>query len=259
MASPPEPPSERFESVVDPVDGARWEIDVGFVGSTWRCIWGQGCQGILDRPAPELGQGCCSVGAELLDDDEARTIEALGLTLDPTHFQHSAAAVSGGVLTFTASTSTSATRVVDGACIFLNRPGFEGGEGCALHLAAVRDGESPIDAKPSVCWQLPLKVDHLPDGTRRLRRWRRHDWSPSPTPARPATPALGPTAVHGAGAGTGIAWCCTEDRSTADAYAPAPDGPADQRVVVAMEAELTALLGREVTVELRRRLDAESG
>ena len=30
------------------------------------------------------------------------------------------------------------TRVVDGACIFLNRPGFAGGAGCALHALALR-------------------------------------------------------------------------------------------------------------------------
>ena len=49
------------------------------------------------------------------------------------------------------------TRVVDGACIFLNRTGFAGGAGCALHLAAFDAGESPIDFKPSVCWQLPIR------------------------------------------------------------------------------------------------------
>ena len=57
------------------------------------------------------------------------------------------------------------TRVVDGACIFLNRPGFAGGAGCALHLAAVDAGESPIDWKPSVCWQLPIRVDWEPRPT----------------------------------------------------------------------------------------------
>ena len=30
------------------------------------------------------------------------------------------------------------TRVVDGACVFLNRPGFSGGAGCALHRTRLR-------------------------------------------------------------------------------------------------------------------------
>ncbi len=47
------------------------------------------------------------------------------------------------------------TRLVDGACIFLNRPGFAGGPGCALHVAALDAGERPLDWKPDVCWQLP--------------------------------------------------------------------------------------------------------
>ena len=35
------------------------------------------------------------------------------------------------------------TRLVDDACIFLNRPGFAGGPGCALHLHAHRTGQAP--------------------------------------------------------------------------------------------------------------------
>ena len=32
------------------------------------------------------------------------------------------------------------TRVVDGACLFLNRPDFDGPTGCALHALAIREG-----------------------------------------------------------------------------------------------------------------------
>jgi hypothetical protein len=69
---------------------------------------------------------------------------------------------------------------VEGACIFLNRPGFAGGEGCALHLGALAEGDSPIDWKPSVCWQLPIKVDWVDRGdggeVATVRRWARGDW-----------------------------------------------------------------------------------
>ena len=44
---------------------AHWSFDADFLRSNWQCIWGRGCQGILDHPAEHLGQGCCSVGAEL--------------------------------------------------------------------------------------------------------------------------------------------------------------------------------------------------
>ncbi len=59
------------------------------------------------------------------------------------------------------------TRVVDGACIFLNRPGFSGGAGCALHALADRTGLHPLETKPDVCWQLPIR--------RTFRNVERHD------------------------------------------------------------------------------------
>ena len=49
------------------------------------------------------------------------------------------------------------TKVVDGACIFLNRPGFPGRMGCALHQHAVLQGLPPTTLKPEVCWQPPIR------------------------------------------------------------------------------------------------------
>jgi hypothetical protein len=83
-------------------------------------------------------------------------ISALAVTLDPDRFERHAEASEDGIFSDGARTHT---RVVDGGCIFLNRPGFAGGAACALHLAAIDAGESPIDWKPSVYWQLPIKVD----------------------------------------------------------------------------------------------------
>ncbi len=202
-----------------------WRFDRSFLLSRWTCIWGRGCLGILDEPAPELGQGCCSVGAELGDQDEARRISALAATVEPSRFQHHAEAVDGGIFS---DESRTFTRVVDGACIFLNRPGFEGGAGCALHVEALATGESPIDWKPSVCWQLPIRVDWEPTGggteVATVRRWTRDDWGDE---------------------GETMAWCCTEgDR----AYV------GDRPVVDSLADELEAVVGVEVYVQLRRRL-----
>jgi len=203
-----------------------WRFDTEFLTSNWVCIWGRGCLGILPQPAAELGHGCCSIGADLDGDDEARRIVALAATLDAGHFQHHGDAVAGGV--FADATRTS-TRIVDGACIFLNRPGWSGGAGCALHLAALQYGESPIDWKPSVCWQLPVKVDWEPagDGTEvaTVRGWARGDWG-----------AEGET----------MAWCCTEGTR---AYI------GERPVVESLGDELEAIVGREVYVELRQRLN----
>ena len=193
--------------------------------SNWTCIWGRGCLGILPQPDAELGHGCCSIGADLDGEDEARLIGALAATLDPARFELHVEAAEGGVF---ADATRRSTRVVNGACIFLNRAGFAGGAGCALHLAALDSGESPIDWKPSVCWQLPIKVDweQSPDGTEvaTVRAWSRRDWG-----------------SHG----ETMAWCCTEGTL---AYV------GDRPVVESLRDELEAVVGHEVYVELRRRL-----
>ena len=210
------PPVEtRFIELTD-VDGStRWRIDRGFLDSHWRCRWGQGCQGIEDEAAPDLHRGCCSVGAHLADDDEAMTIDALAACLPPEGFQFFDHARDGGVF---ADDSRRATRVVDGACIFLNRPGFPGGMGCSLHLAAQAEGGDPLDYKPGVCGRLPLRVEHLPEGDQgevrvELRAWRRDDWGPG---------------------GASMAWWCTEAPECFDASEP---------VVTSLAEPLRRLLG----------------
>lgn len=221
----PEAPLEEID------DGDTvWRFDRSFLTSNWACIWGRGCQGILPEPAERLGQGCCSIGADLDGEDEARNLSALAATLDDARFQHHAEANGEGGI-FGDGTHT-ATRVVDGACIFLNRPGFPGGAGCALHIEALHAGESPLVWKPSVCWQLPIKVDWEPGENdtevATVRRWTRADWG-----------AEGQT----------MAWCCTEgDR----AYVGA------RPVVESLAEELEAVVGATVYVELRRRLGKES-
>lgn len=211
------------EEIVD--GGTVWRFDGAFLRSNWTCIWGRGCLGILPEPAEHLGQGCCSLGAELDGEDEAMTLSALAATIDPDRFEHHAEAGAGGIFADDRRTST---RVVDGACIFLNRPGFAGGAGCALHLEALHAGEPPLEWKPSVCWQLPIRVDWEPgEGATEVatvRRWSRADWG-----------AEGET----------MAWCCTEGQR---AYA------GDRPVVESLAEELEALAGPAVYEQLRRRL-----
>ncbi len=223
-----QPYEARYERFTDPVDGTRWRIDVGFTSSNWTCIWGRGCEGILDHRSAELNQGCCSVGAHLIDDEEAKLIGALGLMLDPARFQNHAAAAEGGVL---ADGAQPATRVVDDACIFFNKPGFEGGEGCALHLAAVDEDESPLDWKPSICWQAPLKVDEHDDGSKTLRPWVRSDWGEDET----------------------LAWCCSEPNLGDDAPSAYVG---TETVAQSLHPELVGLVGPEIAVELRTRAEA---
>ena len=214
------------DGFIEVADGETlWRFEPDFMRSNWTCIWGRGCKGILDHPAEELQQGCCSVGAELTDLEEAMTVSALASTIPPELWQHALAVDANDVFS---DESRSNTKVVDGACIFLNRPGFAGGAGCALHLAADDAGESPIDWKPSVCWQLPVRVDWemQPDGVEHatVRRWSRADWGDD---------------------GDTMAWCCTDEP---DAYV------GTSPVVDSLAEELAGITGQHVYVELRRKL-----
>ena len=210
-----------------------WRFEREFLTSNWRCLYGDGCKGILAEEAEQLQQGCCSLGAHFGDgapgQDEARMLSAYVALLTPEQWQHH------GIDSVYGDEERTHTRVVDGACVFLNRPGFEGGAGCALHIAALEAGESPTEWKPSVCWQLPLRIDWAlvddadPDGpeTATVRRWTRADWGDH---------------------GMTMAWCCTERADGGEAYS------GTERVVDSMGDELDALAGQAVTVELRRRL-----
>src|SRR5947199_86018 len=119
---------------------------------------GAGRQAVLTGPAPELEQGCCSYGAHFIDDEDVATVEATAARLTDEQWQFRRRAKRLGFVR-TESDGSRITRLVDGACIFLNRPGFPGGAGCALHRAALDAGERPMDWKPDVCWQLPLRLE----------------------------------------------------------------------------------------------------
>jgi len=167
-------------SFEDPDEERTWVFDVTFLTSPWTCIFGRGCQGVLTGPAPELEQGCCSYGAHFTDKADQRRIERLAKRLSADEWQFKKQSDRrGGPIKVNAQGET-VTRLVDGACIFLNRPGFHTGAGCALHQAAVARGERPLDWKPEVCWQLPLRrideTDSYGHVTSTLREWKRRDW-----------------------------------------------------------------------------------
>ncbi len=213
-ASYPSAPPDIHEWIsFDEVDEQRtWVFDATFLRSNYTCIFGCGCKGILDEPAPELGLGCCSFGAHFVDDADIANLDEHVARLEPRHMQFHAKATKLPKQRDDAKPNgylrrgdpdgdgnpTTITRLVrhDGvdACIFLNRPGFEGGAGCALHIAALEVGERPMDWKPSVCWQVPIRLEHSTDEsghlTSRLREWKRRDWGEG---------------------GTDFGWWCTEE------------------------------------------------
>lgn len=166
----------------DPKEMRTWVFDATFLRSSWKCIFGEGCQGVLDVPAEHLNQGCCSFGAHFVDDDDVAVVVRSAVRLTEKNWQFKKNADRHGFLKKARSGETT-TRVVDGACIFLNRPGFSGGAGCALHIGALDADERPLDWKPNVCWQLPIHLEHSEDDTGYVttivREWKRRDWGVS--------------------------------------------------------------------------------
>jgi hypothetical protein len=142
-----------------------FRCDLTWLTSSWTCIYGRGCGGIYaDRP----DDGCCTLGAHFADEeDEQRVAQAVQL-LDPTSWELASEGTLGGWTEVDAEGQRK-TRVVDGACVFLNRPGFAAGDGCALHQVALAENREPLELKPDVCWQLPVRRSYRnverPDGT----------------------------------------------------------------------------------------------
>jgi hypothetical protein len=171
--------SHEWLSVVDP-DGTTWLFDITFLMSPWTCIWGRGCLGIHDDPHPELEQGCCTYGAHFADKADRRRVLKYAERLTPVNWQFHGESLRQGGPVMKDEEGDWVTRLVDGACIFYNRPGFSGGKGCALHSAALAENERYIDWKPEVCWQLPLRLEHHYDDNSHLvytlREWKRRDW-----------------------------------------------------------------------------------
>src|SRR3974377_1170629 len=75
-------------SFEDEAEDRTWFFDVSCLTSNWTCIFGNGCQGVLTGPAPELVQGCCSYGAHLVDKKDARRGEKAAATLTPEDWQN---------------------------------------------------------------------------------------------------------------------------------------------------------------------------
>lgn len=160
-------------------EGETFTFDVTWLMSSWTCIYGRGCMGIADEPDLDSNIGCCSHGAHFTDKaDRRRVKERIALLTDEEwQFRERAEKLGGAIHKVDGDW---VTRVVDDACIFLNRNDHPGGPGCAFHRAAVARGESYVHWKPEVCWQVPIRLEYHTDDndheTKILREWKRRDW-----------------------------------------------------------------------------------
>lgn len=212
-------------------DGSEtWVFDASFFGSAWQCIWDSGCVGIEAYDATTQRTGCCSVGVELEDEDEAMLIAALAACIDPLRFAKHEAAADVGIF---ADSERRFTRVVDGACIFFNPVDATAPTGCALHIEAQAQSESPLEWKPAVCSQVPVRIDTHARGSQTehlVRAWTRSDWGEE---------------------GSEMLWWCTERNQRPGL----PDAfRAETPVALRLQPEISAMTSPRVAAELVERI-----
>jgi hypothetical protein len=215
-------PREWLE-FLDPADASHLiRADLTWLLSRWTCVFGKGCHGII---AGRAAEGCCSHGAFFTDADDEKRVRAAAKRLTPATWQH----YRRGFTSYTEMDTVdgkkparrTATQPGDGPCIFLNDLDFPGGGGCALHAQALRDGVHPLEYKPDVCWQLPIRRDQ--------------EWSKRPDGAKILVTTLAEFDRRGWGAGGhDLDWWCTSSPEAHVGLEP---------MYLSYAAELTALIG----------------
>lgn len=231
-----------YVEFADPADDTQvFRCDLTWLTSSFMCIFGQGCQGIY-ADAPDVG--CCTLGAHFADKDDEKRVAAFVAQLTPDDWQlHPGRAVRKQDWIETDDDGERKTLAVvyddQQACVFHNRTDFApaggaGGAGCALHGLALRQGRNPLETKPDVCWQLPIRRQfrevEVQDGTSytevSIGEYDRRGWGPG---------------------GHDLDWYCSGNTEAHVAAEP---------VFLTHEAELVELMGREGYDELVRHCEA---
>jgi hypothetical protein len=215
---------------LDPADAEHLiRADLTWLLSRWTCVFGKACHGII---AGRAADGCCSHGAFFTDADDEKRVRAAAKRLNPQTWQH----FRRGFKNYTEMDSIdgknaarrTATRPDDGPCVFLNDADFPGGAGCALHAQALRDGVHPLEYKPDVCWQLPVRRDQ--------------EWSKRPDGTKVLVSTLSEFDRRGWGAGGhDLDWWCT---SSPEAHV------GQEPMYLSYEPELIALIGMAAYTKL---------
>ena len=227
-----------YVEFVDPADPDQvMRCDLTWLTSAYMCIFGQGCQGIY-KTAPDTG--CCTLGAHFADKDDEKRVASYVDQLDAATWQFRPKTRrvkrADWIETDADGERKTLTVEVDGqqACVFHNRADFPTGAGCALHGLALQQGRNPLETKPDVCWQLPIR--------RTYRNVERQDGTTY------TEVSIGEYDRRGWGAGGhDLDWYCSGNTEAHVAVEP---------VFVTHEPELTELMGKPAYDELVRHCEA---
>jgi hypothetical protein len=227
-----------FVEFVDPADADQvFRCDLTWLTSSYTCIFGAGCRGIYQE-SPDTG--CCTLGAHFADKADEKRVAAYVEQLTPELWQlrpdKTTIKRSDWVETEEDGARKTPVVEVDGqsACIFHNRADFHLGAGCALHALALEQGRHPLETKPDVCWQLPIRrtfrtVERQDDTSYSevtIGEYDRRGWGPG---------------------GHDLDWYCSGNTEAHVAVEP---------LYVTSEAELTELMGAAAYAQLARHCDA---
>lgn len=227
-----------FVEFVNPADDSEvMRCDLTWLTSSYTCIFGQGCKGIY---ATSPDTGCCTLGAHFAGKEDEKRVAGFVAQLDEKLWQFKpegrAARKKDWIETDDEGERKTLVVEVDGqqACIFHNRTDFHLGAGCALHALAYVQGRNPLETKPDVCWQLPIR--------RTFRTVERTDGS-SYTEV-----SIGEYDRRGWGpGGHDLDWYCSGNTEAHVAVEP---------VYVTSAPELTELMGEAAYAELVRHCEA---
>jgi hypothetical protein len=232
-----------FVEFVNPADESEMmRCDLTWLTSSYKCIFGEGCKGIY-KDSPDVG--CCTLGAHFADKDDEKRVASYVKQLDETlwQFRPDKSKVKKDDWIDVDDEGERKTMVVEydgqSACIFHNRPDFAppnggGGAGCALHALAYVLEKNPLETKPDVCWQLPIR--------RTFRNVKRQDGSEY------TEVSIGEYDRRGWGpGGHDLDWYCSGNTEAHVALEP---------VFITHEAELTELMGASAYAELVRHCEA---
>ncbi|GAW48816.1 MULTISPECIES: hypothetical protein [unclassified Nocardioides] len=227
-----------FVEFVNPADESEvMRCDLTWLTSSYTCIFGQGCPGIY-ADAPDVG--CCTLGAHFADKTDEKRVAGYVEMLDDKLWQQKPKGrqvrKKDWIELDEDGERKTRTTVVDGqqACVFQNRPDFHAGAGCALHALAYVIGKNPLETKPDVCWQLPIRRTfrnvERQDGTTytevSITEYDRRGWGPG---------------------GHDLDWYCSGNTEAHVGVEP---------VYVSNEPELTELMGKAAYDELVRHCEA---
>jgi hypothetical protein len=227
-----------FVEFVNPADDSEvMRCDLTWLTSSYTCIFGQGCKGIY---ATSPDTGCCTLGAHFAGKEDEKRVAGFVAQLDEKLWQFKpegrAARKKDWIETDDEGERKTLVVEVDGqqACIFHNRTDFHLGAGCALHALAYVQGRNPLETKPDVCWQLPIR--------RTFRTVERTDGS-SYTEV-----SIGEYDRRGWGpGGHDLDWYCSGNTEAHVAVEP---------VYITSAPELTELMGEAAYAELVRHCEA---